>query len=241
MGAALLGAIGCASAIPSTEESPAPPAAAESAHCGNLVFPATALENRTRVDRLDERDAAVAATAVDDLGEPLALDAAAGWFLVVSDDDTLAFLRPADPAFEAPYELVALHRDLSGRGGADAVWRLSGRGACTPRADIGDRNDADVSLDPARPPSSDATTVHLLVTENACHGGEDAEGRVEVVELVETAETIALTIGVRPDTSHDAWTCPGHPATPFAVELSAPIGDRTLVDAGLVPARPLHD
>lgn len=111
----------------------------------------------------------------------------------------------------------------------------------SPGAVPGDElHDAAVSLDPDRPAAADDTVVHLLVMEQACHGGEDAEGRVELVTLEETDTTVEISIGVRPDTSADAWTCQSNPATPFAIELAEPLGDREVVDVGVDPAQPLE-
>jgi hypothetical protein len=77
--------------------------------------------------------------------------------------------------------------------------------------------------------------------EQACHGGEDAEGRVEVVTMNQTDTSIELDIGVRPDTSSDAWTCQTNPATPFTVELDQPLGERDILDIGVSPVQPVEE
>jgi len=64
------------------------------------------------------------------------------------------------------------------------------------------------------------------------------EGRIELVELTETADQVQLHVGVRPPEA-DSVTCPSNPATPFSVELSQPLGDRAIVDASVVPPRPV--
>jgi hypothetical protein len=49
---------------------------------------------------------------------------------------------------------------------------------------------------------------------------------------------VQLHVGVRPPEA-DSVTCPSNPATPFSVELSQPLGDRAIVDASVVPPRPV--
>jgi hypothetical protein len=44
-----------------------------------------------------------------------------------------------------------------------------------------------------------------------------------------------VNLGVEPQGG--ARTCRRSPATPFAVELDAPLGDRVLKDVGVYPAR----
>jgi hypothetical protein len=112
----------------------------------------------------------------------------------------------------------------------------------TPEFGSGDElHDATFSLDPENPPSAEDTVLHLLVMEQACHGGEDAEGRVEVVTMNQTDTSIELDIGVRPDTSSDAWTCQTNPATPFTVELDQPLGERDILDIGVSPVQPVEE
>ncbi len=40
---------------------------------------------------------------------------------------------------------------------------------------------------------------------------------------------------------HGPQTCPGTPPLPFTFELSEPLGDRTLFDAGTYPPRPADE
>jgi hypothetical protein len=50
------------------------------------------------------------------------------------------------------------------------------------------------------------------------------------VRIDETAEHVSLVLGIRPQNGFR--TCPSHPATPFTVTLSEPLGTRTVLDAG---------
>ncbi len=97
---------------------------------------------------------------------------------------------------------------------------------------------ASVTLDPARPPDPASSELHVLVTEQDCNSGMDAEGRVELVRLDEDDANVEIRIGVRPE-SGDA-SCPDNPPTPFTVVLERPLGDRALLDAAKEPARALE-
>ncbi|HEX6234808.1 MAG TPA: hypothetical protein VFZ63_16890 [Jiangellaceae bacterium] len=80
-------------------------------------------------------------------------------------------------------------------------------------------------------------SVDLLVHERACASGESADGRIKLIELNETTEQIQLRIGVRPrDGDQD---CQDNPPTPFTIDLSEPLGDREIVDASVLPPRPV--
>ncbi|HEY5434537.1 MAG TPA: hypothetical protein VIK13_04840 [Candidatus Limnocylindrales bacterium] len=51
-----------------------------------------------------------------------------------------------------------------------------------------------------------------------------------------TATAVTITIGVCPLGGPQA--CPGPPGTPAIMRLAAPLGARTLLDGGRVPAAP---
>lgn len=210
--------------------------------CGGLSFSSDALVKPVPLSRADERVREAVESAADDAGMPVAAaEAPETWLVASADDRQIALLHPrADAEGSAPaFEQVTL---LWHEAGSDrpAEWTVASSGPCAPRADAGELNAAAIALDPEQPPAPSDTTVHLLVTELACHGGEDAEGRVELASLIETDESVEIVIGVRPDETADAWTCQSNPATPFALELDAPLGDRDIVDVGVVPAQTLE-
>ncbi|WP_456785723.1 hypothetical protein [Cellulomonas sp. P5_C5] len=122
------------------------------------------------------------------------------------------------------------------------AWRLSAFGSCALTISYPGSGSAMLTLDPAAPPSPGSTEVALLVTEAACNSGQDADGRIEVVELRETASAVEVALAVTPrGGAHD---CPSNPPTPFTIELDEPLGDRLLLDASTVPpcaALPRHD
>lgn len=213
----------------------------ETLRCGELSFPSDALAKPTTLARADEAVRSAVASAADDAGMPTAaVDEPDAWILATADDRQIALLRPQPGAegTEPAFDQVTLvwHEAGSDR---PAEWTVASSGPCAPRTDAGELNAAALALDPDQPADPSDTTVHLLVTELACHGGEDAEGRVELARLVETDDAVEIVVGVRPDETADAWTCQSNPPTPFALELDAPLGDRDIIDVGVVPAQTL--
>ncbi len=89
---------------------------------------------------------------------------------------------------------------------------------------------------PRRRPPPESDHLALLVTEFACNSGQDATGRVELVEIAETESTVELVIGVRPSGAREA-SCQGNPATPFTIDLERPLGGRVILNAAVVPSR----
>jgi hypothetical protein len=67
--------------------------------------------------------------------------------------------------------------------------------------------------------------VPIVVNEVECASGRSAEGRI-VVEVVYGSDAIDIAVGVRPLGGDQE--CPSNPDTPFTVELTEPLGDRTI-------------
>jgi hypothetical protein len=78
----------------------------------------------------------------------------------------------------------------------------------------------------------------ILVTESACAGGQPATGRVEEPLVIRERARVQVAIFVRP--LDGPSTCPSNPPTPYTVRLERPLGDRTLVDGGTIPPRPVR-
>ena len=93
------------------------------------------------------------------------------------------------------------------------------------------------ALDPAFPsPTAASTELHILVWERACASGSAATGRMSTPLIEYAAETVTITVGVRGLPGVQA--CPSNQATPLAVQLTEPLGDRTLLDGGRDPIGP---
>lgn len=167
-----------------------------------------------------------------------------GWVVLEADDDTLAAIRE----LPVPDELgpdVRTHE----RGAVELVpaaslpdadedtWMLSSAGPCALQAQLEGLGSASVALDADFPAEPEDTEVALLVNELACVSGEDARGRVQLVDLDLDDDTVRIVVGVQP--KDGGQTCPGNPWTPVVVELPEPLGDRSVVDAAVLPPREL--
>lgn len=116
------------------------------------------------------------------------------------------------------------------------VWAVVEASACTPILDLGELKAGTVALDPSANPAPEQDSVALLVTEAACNSGQNAAGRIEVVQKVETEATVELVIGVR-RSGDQLSSCQSNPPTPFTVHLDRPLGDRAILNAAVVPSR----
>ncbi len=205
--------------------------------CGDASFEEGELTTMPSLDTLPDEVLA----AVDDLGEP-AVDTSLDWRVAAADDEEVVLIREFDPD-----EPAAAGGDTHGTArlapitGApnipDGTWFVWGGSTCSPRLSDGAGDDqADVRL--AETPSASDTELTLLVMERRCASGRSAEGRIDLDELTLTEDEVRVRVSVRPPPG-DAQECPGNPWTPFTIELGEPLGDRTVVDANLVPAREL--
>ena len=116
-------------------------------------------------------------------------------------------------------------------------WMFSEGGECHLQIALPDGvGFASWRLDPATPPTPDATTIRLLGTEAACANGQAPVGRVlaPVVLARDDAITIALLVRQVPGGAD----CPGNPEFPQTVELATPLGVRPLFDGSTVPPTP---
>jgi hypothetical protein len=207
-------------------------------NCGGSVYDPTDFADAPPASSLPDGPAG----AVDDAGAP-AFDASQDWKVVHHADDRVDLVRVLDDPIDIgggdvrTHESLTLERIAGAINVADGTWFLTSASPCTQRlVTYNGLGEAELTL--ADAPSPGDASVDLLVTERACASGQGAEGRIELVEPIETAEQIQLRIGVRaPD--GDAQTCQGNPPTPFTVELSEPLGEREIVDASVVPPRPV--
>lgn len=74
---------------------------------------------------------------------------------------------------------------------------------------------------------SGSTRFTALVTRLDCNSG--VTGTVNPPDVQFTADKVVITFTVSPGPAQSA-SCQSNPEVPFLVELSEPIGDRTLVD-----------
>lgn len=179
--------------------------------------------------------------AVDDTGEP-AVDTTLDWRVAAADDDEVVLLRELDPGEPAAargdsHGTMRLAPITDAPNIPDGTWFVWSSGSCSPRLADG-AGDGQAELRLADTPAADDTELALLVMERRCASGRSAEGRIDLDELSLTEEQVRVRVSVRPPPG-DAQNCQGNPWTPYTVDLGEPLGDRTVVDANLVPAREL--
>lgn len=233
---------GTASAVPaSASETSAPEPSEDSAggvsdeplfSCFSAPYPASAWDGARPATELEGHPGyAVLLESVGSEG----LD---GWFVLEEAHDRLVVARELTRPQDPNDEILRTH-DIVAVEDVDATnvqgWMLSQASQCAPQRVLEGLGAAQVWL--ATEPDPTATTVELLVMEMACNSGEDADGRVRLVEQVESTEAVELLIAVEPRDGEAA--CPSNPATPFTVGLAKPLGDRTLLDTSTHPPRPL--
>lgn len=134
------------------------------------------------------------------------------------------------------YQYIVISTDSMASEPGKPAWAVVESSACMPTLDLGELRAGAVTLDPGLPPATGSNRLSLLVTEFDCNSGQTAEGRIEVVKLVETESTVEVVLGVRPSGAESA-TCQMNPATPFTVDLERPLGNRSVLDAAVMPAR----
>ncbi|MBE1878954.1 hypothetical protein [Myceligenerans pegani] len=241
LGAAALLLVGCAQAgsvgVSATSEAAGVPSAGGDEPeylCQGTIVPGAVLSDGATADQLGDKAAAA-------LDTPDARDVDPREWRILTETSTEVYLvrelpapREHDDGEVRTHEVIGFEwMDETEWGGEG--WQLMRAGDCALRYDMGGLGDAIVALDPGAPPDPAAMTIDLLVTEVACASGEPADGRIEVDHLAELEDRIEIVIGVRPQSG--GQNCPSNPPTPFTLELDAPLGDRTIVDLAVHPAR----
>ena len=200
--------------------------------CFSAPYPASAWDGARPATELEGHPGY---TVLQESVGPEGLD---GWFVLEEADDRLVVARELTQPQDPNDDILRTH-DIVAVEDVDATnvqgWMLSQASQCAPQRVLQGLGAAQVWL--AAEPDPAATTVELLVMEMACNSGEDADGRVRLVEQVESTDAVELLIAVEPRDGNAA--CPSNPATPFTVELAEPLGDRTLLDTSAHPPRPL--
>ncbi len=178
------------------------------------------------------------ASAVDDAGDSVVLEEPGAWLVVGASAEKVTLLRPLpEPSDVRGNGVLDDHelRVLAPLGGEP--WMLVRAGSCALSRDPSPLAPADVALDPDSAPAASDSALSLLVTERACSSGRDAEGRVRLVDLEQTAEAVTVWVAVEPE--EGAAGCPSNPPTPFTVDLDEPLGDRLILDGSLAASRPI--
>jgi hypothetical protein len=154
-----------------------------------------------------------------------------GWRLLAEAGNGALYGALTPEGSEPPAYVVTI-RDRGGN------WEVEDYGACTPMVKLSE------DVGPATWLSADeiedsTTTFEALVTEVACAGGQDPEGRIAEPRITLDEEAITITFGVTPlEGSND---CQSNRPASYQVVLPEPVGDRELRDGGVYPAREVVD
>lgn len=195
--------------------------------CGDgTTFPANALDGPGGAEQgADEAAAALRAAIADTEGVQFPRS---GWHLVALSATQAQFIARgvgADSWF-----VVSLMRGAAG-------WALDLAGECGLIVVLGPGiGPAAWWLDPAAGlPGPDSRELMALVQERACAGGRPPDGRIAAPLIVYRPDAVVVLFGVVPlPGDHD---CPGAPPGKVRIELSEPLGQRRLLDGGVVPPR----
>jgi hypothetical protein len=151
------------------------------------------------------------------------------WFTAESTDDRLIlFGTPLGEttADAPPYADASFERDGD-------TWRPEGWGQCRVEVSSPGFGNAYWVLDPDSDPAASGTELHVLINERACASGEPPVGREILPIVLEEPDTITITVLVEPVSG--GADCPSNPWHPITIDLSEPVGDRTLFDASVAP------
>ncbi|MGY4858636.1 hypothetical protein [Cryobacterium sp. AP23] len=236
-----LAVAGCAASVadPAPGSAPTPSVAGDGYLCGGLPISRDAVEARIPLSAIGERGRIALAEAVWDDGSPIDLPPEEDWYVATTTDDLVGVMRDVDVVEDPAYGGIVPDHEVQTVAWVDDAtnltpgWYGASSGACALTVDLGDLTVPAIELQ--TPPDALSQELHLLVTEETCNSGDDAEGRIEIVSLEESDDRVSLVLGVRPRGGINA--CPSNPATPFTVTLSQPLGEREVVDAGLADPR----
>jgi len=151
------------------------------------------------------------------------------WFTAESTDGRLTLFGVPlgeTPDGAPPYADATFERDGD-------TWRPGGWGQCRVEVSSPGYGNAYWVLDPEIDPASSGTELHVLISERACASGEPPVGREIVPVVLEESGTIAIVVLV--ESVSGAADCPSNPWHPITIDLSEPVGDRSLFDGGVAP------
>jgi hypothetical protein len=152
------------------------------------------------------------------------------WFTAESTDDRLTLFGVPlgeTPDGAPPYANATFERDGD-------TWRPEGWGQCRVEVSSPGYGVAHWVLDPTIDPASSGTELHVLINERECASGEPPVGREILPVVLEEPGSITITVLVEPVSG--GAECPSNPWHPITIDLSEPVGGRSLFDSSVAPA-----
>jgi hypothetical protein len=198
---------------------------------GGRTFPRSGLDAPTGAENASGPEFDALRASLAKFGSEFPGSAGWTWRLAGRDATSAIFLARTNSSGQPGWVSIEVVNGPSG-------WQPLNMGQCDPLVVLSaDFGPATWALDPAfAKPGPASTELHMLVWETACSGGAPTTGRMSAPDIAYTPETVTITIGVRP--LGGMQTCPLGPGTPAMVRLAEPLGTRTLLDGGRVPAAP---
>jgi hypothetical protein len=199
--------------------------------CGGETFPAGALDAPSGAESAVGPEFDALRATIKKFGEAFPEAELLTWRLAGRDDSGATFLAQPEPNGETEWLSITV-TNTAGR------WEPSGIGGCTLMVVLSPEfGTATWALNPASAaPTAASTELNILVWERTCSGGSPTSGRMSAPVVDYGADSVIVTIGVRP--LEGMQTCPGPPGTPALLRLAEPLGDRTLLDGAYVPPAP---
>ena len=153
-----------------------------------------------------------------------------GWHLISLDETRASFVATTtgDPAYVSV--------DLELREGS---WKVVGWGGCRPAVLIDGAGPATWQLVSGEDISATTTSFLADVTEVWCAGAASSEDRIRSPVILYEPDRVVVIFTVEP--LDGAQLCPANPPTTVSVDLAEPLGDRQLLDGGMLPWRDPRD
>ena len=157
-------------------------------------------------------------------GEGLGFGGGWVWVVVDRDDDRIVFLGQGPNGFAD----VVIEHDGEG-------WKAVGWGGChfLNTSDVPGFSAGAWVTDPDVEPDPASATLHVLVMERSCAGGQPPEDR-EIRPLVFAGDdSVQIVVLIEP--VQGGATCPSNPWYATTFDLGEPLGDRVLIDGRVTP------
>lgn len=151
-----------------------------------------------------------------------------GWRRVSEAPGVVLFVAPRNGP-DVPLVMVELVRNGD-------LWLADTWGECRPRF-LSDTKRAG-SWDLASTPQRSAQRIDVLVTDPECSEAPLTVGQILPSTIHYGDQSVIVTIWIGRSAAVDtARGCPGLPPLTYSIDLDEPLGQRTLFDGGVLPAR----
>jgi hypothetical protein len=156
-------------------------------------------------------------------GEARHLVPARGWYLAGRDLRTASYVAGVEG--DPPFASVNLEIRATG-------WEVVGYGECRPQLALEGMNPVIFEF-ADEIPGPDATQIEVEASELSCASGRPVGARLQPAQIIETPPAVYVLLTAT--TQAREQDCPGHRSTSVTLVLSAPLGDRQLLDVGVFP------